>query len=209
VILTHGDSDHIGGLDDLLRSYKIDKFFSNGYLEAQVEQKIYSQKIGQNDIISIGLFEFEVVWPPSIHSIDSRQASSGLKDGPANSSAILAGKNENSVVGILNWLPAVAGQEWSMFMSGDMDAETEQRLVWRETLRPAQDQMDVLKVSHHGSATGTSDEILEILSPKVAVISVGKNNQFGHPNDDILKKLEDKNIEILRTDMNGEILFKL
>ena len=187
VILTHGDSDHIGGLDDLLRSYKVDKFFSNGYLESQVEQKIYSQKLGQNDVISIGVFEFEVVWPL------------------VNSSSILVGEkdsNENSVVGYLNFF----NKKWSMFMSGDMDKEIEQRLVWREVLKS---NVDVLKVSHHGSATGTSDEILKILNPKVAVISVGKNNQFRHPNDDILKKLEDKNIEIKRTDVNGEILFKL
>lgn len=81
-------------------------FFSNGFLEEEIEQKIYSQKVAQNDTISVGLFEFEVVWPPS--------TSSGLKD-----------SNENSVVGFLNWMFAIAGQEWSMFISGDMDVETE------------------------------------------------------------------------------------
>ena len=67
----------------------------------------------------------------------------------------------------------------------------------------------MLKVSHHGSSSATSDEILEVLKPGVAVISVGKNNQFGHPTEEILKKIKDKNIEIKRTDINGEILFKL
>ncbi len=191
VILTHGDSDHVGGLDDLLRSYKVNKFFSNGLLGDEIEQKIYSQKVGQNDIISVGLFEFEVVWPLT------------------NSNVVLASEedsNENSVVGFLNWLPVVVGQEWSMFMSGDMGAETEQKLVWRQIVT---DNVDVLKVSHHGSNTGTSDEILEVLKPKVAVISVGKNNQFGHPTEDVLKKFKDRNIKIQRTDIDGEILFKL
>lgn len=193
VILTHGDSDHIGGLNDLLRSYKIGQFFSNGLLKQDIEQKIYSQKIGQNDVVSVGLFRFEVVSPPS--------TGSELED-----------ENENSVVGILTH-SIDSGQGWSMFMSGDMDVETEQKLVWRGILRQGygipNDGVDVLKVSHHGSNTGTSDELLKVLKPKVAVISVGKNNQFGHPNDEIIKKLEDRNIEIMRTDESGEILIKL
>ena len=183
VILTHGDSDHVGGLNDLIRSYKIGQFFSNGLLDWGIEQKIYSRKLGQNDILSVGLFSFEVVSPEDNNEIKT--------------------DNENSIVGYLNFL---GNKSWSMFMTGDMDIETEQRLVWRQIINK---KVDVLKVSHHGSNTGTSDEILEILNPKVAVISVGKNNKFGHPNDDILKKIEDKNIEIIRTDMNGEILFEL
>lgn len=186
VILTHGDSDHIGGLNDLLRSYKVNKFFTNGLLDKQIEQKIYSQKVSKNDIISIGLFDFEVVSPEL--NLEN------MKD------------NESSVVGILRYNPAIAGREWSMFMSGDMDKETEQRLVWRKFV---DDKVDVLKVSHHGSASATSDEMLKVLEPKIAVISVGKNNRFGHPTEEILKKLEDKSIEIKRTDIEGEILFKL
>lgn len=187
VILTHGDSDHIGGLSDLIKSYKVNKFFSNGFLDKDIEQKIYSQKIGQNDIISISLFEFEVVSP----------SSTGIE---------INDKNENSVVGILRWHPAVVGQAWSMFMSGDVDQETEQRLVWRNVLF---NNVDVLKVSHHGSNTGTSDEILNVLKPKVAVISVGKNNRFGHPTEEVLKKLEDKKIFVRRTDIEGNVSFVL
>jgi len=72
-------------------------------------------------------------------------------------------------------------------------------------LRPIEDQVDILKVSHHGSKNGTSEEILNILKPKVAVISVGKENKFGHPTKEVLDKLKAKNIEIKRTDQNGEI----
>lgn len=184
VILTHGDNDHVGGLNDLLRSYKVSQFFSNGLLNKEIEQKIYSRKINQNDIFSVGLFEFEVVSPP------------------VDSFTILAGENENSIVGILKNIKT----GWTMFMSGDMDIETEQRLVWRKILN---NKVDVLKVSHHGSNTGTSEELLEVLKPKVAVISVGKNNRFGHPTKEILEKLKNKNIEIKRTDLEGEILIRI
>ena len=72
VILTHGDSDHIGGLEDLMKAYKVGKFFSNGLLGKDVEQKIYSQKLRQNDVVSNNLFEFEVVSPGqnNIYEID-------------------------------------------------------------------------------------------------------------------------------------------
>jgi len=187
VILTHGDSDHIGGLNDLLKSYKVDQFYTNGLLDKDIEQKIYSKKIGQNDVISTNMFDFEVVSPD--------KNDKNLVDG-----------NLGSVVGYLNYK---GEKKWSMFMTGDMDLETEQRLVWRQILRPAQDQVDVLKVSHHGSETATGDEILDVLKPKVAAISVGKNNKFGHPRKEVLDRLEARNIKIERTDEMGDVVFKL
>ena len=208
VILTHGDSDHVGGLNDLIRSYKIKKFFSNGLLGKEIEQKIYSQKVEQNDVIRVGVFQFEVVWP----DVDSSAILVVGNDGPANSFAVLAGKNENSVVGILKYHSAILEQDWSMFMSGDMEAETEQRLVWRGILRqgygPLNNRVDVLKVSHHGSANATSDEILEVLKPGVAVVSVGKNNQFDHPREEVIERLKKIGATIKRTDQEGEVVFK-
>lgn len=169
VVLSHGDSDHVGGLNDLLRSYKVAQIFSN-------EQKNYSKNIGQNEVISTNMFDFEVV-------------SSGDNDG-----------NEDSIVGYLKT------KSWSMFLSGDIDKETEQKLVWRKIVDKP---VDVLKVSHHGSETATSEEILEVLKPKEAVISVGKDNKFGHPREQTLKRLEAKNIKIRRTDFDGEVVYKL
>ena len=186
VVLSHGDSDHTGGLTDLMKDYKVKNFFSNGYLDKEIEQKIYSQKISQNDIISISLFNFEVVWPPAYV-----ETTVGERDG-----------NQNSVAGLLS----IKNNGWSMLLTGDMEKEVEQKLVWRQILTK---QVTVLKVSHHGSATATSEELLEVLNPKIAVISVGKNNRFGHPREEVIKKLEVKNVEIKRTDFDGEILFNL
>ncbi|MCW1949378.1 MAG: MBL fold metallo-hydrolase [Candidatus Shapirobacteria bacterium] len=181
VVLSHGDSDHTGGLTDLLKIYKVENFFSNGYLEGEIEQKIYSRKLSQNDVLSLGLFNFEVVWPPSTNS--------ELQDG-----------NENSVAGILR----VKNKNWSMFLSGDMENEAEQKLVWRQILN---EPVTFLKVSHHGSATATSQELLDVLKPKVAVISVGGNNRFGHPTKDVLDRLEKMAVEVKRTDLEGEVVF--
>jgi len=184
VILTHGDSDHIGGLDDVNRSYKVDQYFSNGLLNQEIEQKISSKKIGQNDVINTNMFDFEVVSP------DKNEE--GLLD-----------ENKNGVVGILKTKGEI---RWSMFMSGDIEKETEQRLIWREIFK---ENVDILKVSHHGSEAATSEEILDFLKPKTAVISVGKNNRFGHPRGEVLERLNKRNIEIKRTDQVGDVVFKL
>ena len=184
VILTHGDSDHVGGLDDVNRSYKVGQYFSNGWLSQEIEQKISSKKIGQNDVINTNMFDFEVVNPD--------KNKEGLID-----------ENKNGVAGFLDYK---GDKKWSIFLSGDIEKETEQRLVWREILK---DQVDVLKVSHHGSEAATSEELLDFLKPKMAVISVGKDNRFGHPRGEVLERLNKRSIEIKRTDTDGEVVFKL
>ena len=189
VILTHGDSDHIGALNSLTNSYKIEKFFTNGLLDKTIEQKIYSQKIGQNDVISTNMFDFEVVNPPK---------SEGLVDG-----------NENSVAGYLVYPSTGSEEKWRMFLGGDIDKETEQRLVWTTVLRQHYGLVNVLKVAHHGSENGTSDELLDFLKPETAVISVGKNNRYGHPRKEVIERLNKRNIKIKRTDEIGDIVYNL
>jgi competence protein ComEC len=163
----------------LIKTYQVNDFFSNGYLDNDIEQKINSEKIGQNDVVSIGLFGFDVVLPED--NLENKE------DG-----------NENSVAGILR----VKNNNWSMFLTGDMEIEAEQKLVWRQILNSP---VTVLKVSHHGSKTAISQELLDVLKPKIAVISVEKNNRFGHPTEEVLKRLENSRAEIKRTD---EVFFK-
>jgi len=166
LMITHGDSDHAGGLADISKYYKI-------------EQSIYSKNVRQSDLIKTDWMTFEVV-----------------NSGPVDD-------NENSIAGILNYEnPTVTGQVTRIFFSGDITANVEKRLVWQKILI---DKVDVLKVSHHGSKDGTSEELLEILKPKLAVISVGAKNKFGHPTKEVLEKLKERGIEVKRTDKDGAI----
>ena len=90
----------------------------------------------------------------------------------------------------------------SFLLCGDAQAEEEQQLAdrWGEKLRS-----DVLHVSHHGSSTSTTSAFLDMVRPDWAVISCGKNNEFGHPHKSVLSRLENVGAGILRTDESGTI----
>ena len=89
-----------------------------------------------------------------------------------------------------------------MFM-GDAGVEKEKDILEKYNLS----NIDVLKVGHHGSGTGSSKEFIKEIKPKYGVISVGKNNRYGHPNKEVLNVLE--NSKIYRTDEDSSIMFKI
>lgn len=177
VMITHGDNDHDGGLVDVSKFY-------------QIEQMIYSKNVSQSDLIKTNWMEFEVVNPKE-----------RVKEGEDN--------NENSIAGILRFYDDKLKREIKVFMAADIDTETEQRLVWQGVLRQGYGTLgsgvDILKVSHHGSKNGTSEELLNVLKPKIAVISVGAKNRFGHPTQEVLNRLKERNIKIERTDLIKQI----
>ena len=86
---------------------------------------------------------------------------------------------------------------------GDAGIEVEEDLIEKYNLQD----IDVLKVGHHGSKTSSSELFIDEINPKYSIISVGKNNRYGHPNDSVLDNLE--NSKIYRTDKDGSIMFKI
>ena len=89
-----------------------------------------------------------------------------------------------------------------MFM-GDASITTEKEILDKYNLPD----IDVLKVGHHGSKTSSSKEFINEMNPKYGIISVGKNNRYGHPNKEVLDNLKDS--KIYRTDQDGSIMFKI
>ena len=89
-----------------------------------------------------------------------------------------------------------------MFM-GDAGIEKEKDIINKYNLN----NIDVLKVGHHGSKTSSGKEFIDVIKPNYSVISVGKNNRYGHPNKEVLNNLDDS--KIYRTDQDGSIMFKI
>ena len=88
-----------------------------------------------------------------------------------------------------------------IMLTGDMEEKVERRLIMAGEVLDS----DVLKVGHHGSKTSSSEAFLAAVSPKVAVISVGAKNRYGHPSPIVLDRLENFNIPYYRTDIDGDI----
>jgi len=92
---------------------------------------------------------------------------------------------------------------YKFIFMGDAGVKVEKYLIEKYNLK----NIDVLKVGHHGSKTSSSKEFINEIKPKYSVISVGKNNMYGHPNDSGLENLEDS--KICRTDLDGSVIFKI
>lgn len=107
--------------------------------------------------------------------------------------------NNNSIV------CKILYKDFSMLFTGDIEQEAEKSLL--RNYKKSEDVFDanLLKVAHHGSKTSSIEEILKKINPEIALIGVGENNTFGHPNGDVLERLESLGTDIYRTDMGGEI----
>lgn len=184
VVATHPDADHIGGLISLLEIYEVERVVTNGQpgeteLAALFLQKSEGkrQEVARGDLIRFGTAELEILWPP-----EASEHVLGVS--PA------ADRNDFSVV------MAFRFGDFDMLLTGDA-GEAVEREIWVEPV-------EVLKVSHHGSKTGTSAELLERAQPQLAVISVGKN-WYGHPDQAVIGRLETVGAAIQRTDQAGSV----
>ncbi len=105
--------------------------------------------------------------------------------------------NNNSMVFKLNY------KNFSCLFTGDIEEIGEKKLVqeYKTSLKST-----ILKVPHHGSKTSSTQEFIKAVEPKISLIGVGLKNKFGHPNQEVIERLEDSGSKVLRTDENGEII---
>lgn len=190
VILTHPHTDHVVGLVEILRRYKVKKVLlaevkNNSppylaFLEEIKKQNIEQEKItGPQDIVLGQDLNLKILYP--FNDISQKN----FED--LNDSSILA---------------KLIYKNNSFLFTGDAGEAVEKDLLDNKIDITA----DVLKVGHHGSKYATSQEFLDIVKPEYAVIEVGKDNDFGHPHLRVLDRLTQNNIKIFRTDYLGTII---
>lgn len=176
---THAHEDHIGGLDDIIDNFEIKNFY--------MPSKQYTSATYKSVIKSANNKNLKIVSPKVGDKFQLGSATCEVMSADDQSDDL----NLTSIV-----IEVTHGENKFLFM-GDAEIENEEERLW--------DDVDVLKVGHHGSRTSTSEEFIEQTKPEVAIISLGKNNSYGHPHKEVKELLEEYDISIYRTDTEGTI----
>ena len=192
VLATHADQDHIGGLPEVLKNYKVNIFMESGvpgesstYKEleklvndGETEKNVKKILARRNMIVDLGDGAvLQILFPD--------RDPTGMETNTASVvTKLVYGENE-------------------FLLTGDSPIAIENYLVSVSDLSS-----NVLKVGHHGSKTSTGQTFVSAVSPEYAVISVGEDNRYNHPNQATLDTLTNFGAEVLRTDKSGRIMFK-
>ena len=175
VFISHFDQDHVGGVLSLLEELKVGQIFISkqgetsdnyeAFLEIVAEKNLKVQEVKMGDKMTIGDVTFHILWPTENHIEEN----------------IL---NNNAMVMKLQY------KSFSMLFTGDIEEVAEKKML--DTYKNHLDMLKatVLKVAHHGSKSSSTEEFLKAVNSKVAMIGVGENNMFGHPNNAVLERLQ-------------------
>lgn len=192
MIISHFDSDHCGGMFYILENMRVGEIIIGKqaeeyencveFINLANSKNVKIQALQAGDRYSLGSAYVEVYFPDIDNTITENKI------------------NNNSLVFKFCY------GNFSMLFTGDIEEEAEKKLVdlYGDKLKAT-----VLKVAHHGSKSSSSQEFLECVSPKIAMIGVGENNTYGHPNEEVLERLQAIDCTVYRTDINGEIAIKL
>ncbi len=187
MIVTHPHDDHVGGLANLVKRYKVKKILYTGvvhnspaylaWLGAVRDKNISMTIIDRPQTITFGDdLKMEILYP--LESLLNKEVSN---------------LNNSSIATKLIY------GETSFLFAGDIEEDIESMLLETKVDLSA----DVFKLNHHGSVTSNTEEFLRAVNPRYAVIQVGEDNDFGHPSLRVLKRLERQGVNYYRNDLDG------
>ena len=186
LIATHFDSAHIGGLDNIIEKFKVSNLYGPSYeYDSLSYQNLINSCLNKN-------LNLKYLCEGYFINIEDN-----INLNVLSPSYIDDENNLNSIVFKLDY------KNKSFLFTGDAEATNEISLINKYNLND----VDFLKVGHHGSNSSTTSEFIEEISPDVAVISCGYKNKYGHPHNKTLDTLDKNNVLTYRTDLLGDIVF--
>ena len=185
LVLSHDHLDHVGGLADILREIAVEEIWLSGLALRSATLQALLDEAGARRIPVRVLRAGDSLWRSNAAITCLHPARHGPRLGP----------NADSLILLLE------GPRGRLLLTGDLDAEGERRLA----AAPALGRVDVLKIPHHGSRGSATAALLERTRPRVALISVGRRNPWGHPHAETLERLQRRRIPVLRTDRHGTL----
>lgn len=191
VVLTHPHSDHVAGLVEVLRRYDVGKVYMTGVLHTSSDYIEFLKLIQEKNITT------QIVDAPFEEGLPGGVRLEVLFPKESFSGQRVENLNDTSIVFAVRY-----GETRALF-TGDLGIEGEVGLIMSGQDVAA----DVLKIGHHGSEYSSDEGFLLAVGAKNAVISVGQGNDFGHPSERTIKRLERAGMEIKRTDLGGTVIF--
>ena len=179
---THPHEDHIGGMDDIINNFAIGKIFMPS--------------------VSTNTKTFEDVIDAAKNKglqIETPKTGDEFTVGSANCNVVYVGDNKENL-NLSSIIIKMKYNNLSYLFTGDTEADVENKIDFGK--------INILKVAHHGSDTSSSEKFVNETAPEVAIISVGKDNSYGHPSNEIIKRYEKVGSKIYRTDEVGNIFIE-
>ncbi|MYL34306.1 MBL fold metallo-hydrolase [Pontibacillus yanchengensis] len=186
VVATHPDADHIGGLIDVMKKLEVKSVLDSGKSHTTETYEEYLDIIDQKDI-----------------PFDLATRDSNLRMDPLTDVKVLHVDKESSDNNASSIVLKVTRGNIDFMLMGDAEAEDE-----IEIAKPYDVEAEILKVSHHGSDTGSAPSFIDEVSPEVGVLSYGADNNYGHPTDEVVRRLKEAGAELYSTAEAGDIVVK-
>jgi competence protein ComEC len=187
ILATHADADHIDGLNDVARNFRVRGAIvartpadDGEYAQFSATMKkagVPVEKIGAGDVLRFGQVSAQVLWPP------------------ANTDEGAPSRNNDSIVLLVSY------GEKSLLMTGDIEKEGEAAVLGDGINLGS----DLVKVAHHGSKTSSIEAFVAATHPSLAIVSVGRTSMFGHPSRDVVERWRSGGAEVMTTGQCGTI----
>jgi competence protein ComEC len=203
VVNTHPQLDHYGGLIEVFRKYKVDYFIASALESSSQEYQVLKREVGRGSTkvinplkgqsIRYGMMHYDIFWPTKEFL---------MSEGWNGEEGILGKFTSDRDSNDFSVQAVVGFGSFSALLTGDVGQSIDALVL------PNFDKKSVnyIKIPHHGSKYGLTTGYLSLFKPDLAVISVGKDNSYGHPASDVLDLLREKGVKTLRTDDSGDVV---